>query len=152
MGAETVFEIKTAGVDVAAVMKDIEESVARKKSTGMYADPRVARAERFNLANLQNEDEFLPFYLDCLRDSVYVDINDFAISERRRFGAGILILVKRVLWSALKFYTFRLWSQQNQINGLLFAAIEGAEKRSRSRIEQLEARISALEKVSGSRS
>jgi len=47
----------------------------------------------------------------------------------------------------LRFYTFRLWSQQNQINGLLLAAIEGIHDQKNERIAALEARINALEQA-----
>jgi hypothetical protein len=138
-------EINAPGIDAAAIVEEIKATVERKRAEGAYADPRVARAERSNLTNLQNDDDFFDFYMSCLRQAFVVDINDFAIIERRaRFGK-LLVGLKTVIWKLLKFYTYRLWTQQNQINGLLLSALESAEQKHRSRVQELEERIAHLE-------
>jgi hypothetical protein len=58
----------------------------------------------------------------------------------------MLIRFKKVIWGLLKFYTYRLWSQQNQINGLLVTAIEGLDEKYAGKIKDLETRIAKLEK------
>jgi hypothetical protein len=142
---DAVFRIDTPGMDVERIVSEIRASVAEKMEKGLYTDIRVARAERANLANLRNEENFLSFYLDCLRDAVYVDISDFEIFERRRRFSRLLIGLKRFIWKLLKFYTYRLWSQQNQINGLLLSAVEGMEERYGDTIKDLQSRIEKLE-------
>lgn len=142
---EPLFKIGAAGIDAAQVVADIQATVARKTQEGRYTDGRVARAERANLANLKNEDGFMAFYLECLRDAVVVDINDFEIRERRSRLSRVFVAVKRFVWKLLKFYTYRLWSQQNQVNGLLLAALEGAEERYSEKIGNLERRVAELE-------
>ena len=67
------------------------------------------------LQNLRDEEEFMEFYLGCLRDAVFVDINDFEIVERRQRFSRALVALKRSIWNLLKFYTYRLWSQQNLV-------------------------------------
>jgi hypothetical protein len=74
-----------------------------------------------------------------------VDIGDFEITERRKRFAPFLVRLKRVIWSLLRFYTYRLWSQQNDVNGLLLAAVEGVDQRYRDRLNELEARVAKLE-------
>jgi hypothetical protein len=144
---EPLFEIGADGVDIEQIMRDIEARVAEKRRDGCYTDARVGRAERTNLANLKNDEEFLSFYLDCLRDTVFVDINDFDIVERRTRLSGLLVLFKRLIWKLLKFYTYRLWSQQNQVNSLLLSAVESIEEQNRERVGKLEARIAELERA-----
>jgi hypothetical protein len=138
-------EINAPGVDVAKIMAEIEETVARKAAQGAYADARVARAERTNLLNLRNDEEFLAFYLRSLREAVFVDINDFEIRERRSVAAPLLIALKKIIWKLLKFYTYRLWSQQNTVNGLLVTGVESLEEHYRERIARIESRVAALE-------
>jgi len=75
-----------------------------------------------------------------------MDINDFDIRERRAVFGGLLTFLKRLIWKLLKFYTYRVWSQQNQVNGLLLSAIETTGKRYEEKISKLEARIAHLEK------
>jgi hypothetical protein len=145
MTDKPMFEIGAAGVDTAAIVADIRSTVADKMAKGLYMDPRIARAERTNLMNLKNEEQFLAFYLECLREAVFVDINDFEIFERRATLGRLSIGLKRLIWKLLKFYTYRLWSQQNQVNGLLLSAIEGVETKYRDKIKELEAKIARLE-------
>jgi hypothetical protein len=140
-----IFEIGADGIDTSRIVSKIQISVAEKMKNGSYADARIARAERANIANLKSEDDFLPFYLECLRDAVAVDINDFEIHERRALFSGLFITLKHVIWKMLKFYTYRLWSQQNQTNTLLLSAIENLEDRYKEKIRKLEERITKLE-------
>lgn len=142
---DTTFQIGAEGIDSARLVEEIRCAVAAKRQAGRYAEVRIARAERHNLRHLQNEEEFLEFYLDCLRDAVFVDIGDFEITERRARFSRALIQLKRVIWKLLKFYTYRLWSQQNLVNGLLLSAIETADQRHRDRTRALELRLARLE-------
>ncbi|MDE0839691.1 MAG: hypothetical protein OSB41_11655 [Kiritimatiellae bacterium] len=143
-----LFDVGADSVDVDALVADIRRTVEQKRNDGVYSDPRIAQAERSNLANLKDDDSFLQLYLDSLRDAVYVDINDFNIVERRGGIAGKgLVKLKKTIWSLLKFYTYRMWSQQNQVNGLLLGAIEAADDRHRETVKRLEARIATLEKA-----
>jgi len=140
-----LFEIGADGVDVEKIMTDVCEAAAAKMQLGAYAGSQLARAERFNLVNLKKDENFFDFYMDSLREAVSVDINDFEIRERRAFLAPLLARFKKTLWSLLKFYTYRLWSQQNQVNGLLLSATEELDRKYRDRIKALEARLAKLE-------
>lgn len=139
-------EINAPGFDTEKLMQDIEARVAAKAEQGLYADARIARAERTNLLNLKNDEDFLRFYLKCLREAAFVDINDFTIREKRSALAPALVALKKVIWKLMKFYTYRLWSQQNTINGLLVTGVESLDEQYREQIKRLEARIADLEK------
>ena len=149
MSATPVLTIGAPGLDVDRLVADLQATVDRKVRDGVYADARVARAEKTNLVHLRGSDDFLTFYLTCLRDAVFVDISDFEIRERRRVFGPLLVGLKTVLWKLLKFYTYRLWSQQNQVNGLVITALEGLEEQSAARIAALEKRLVELEKATG---
>ena len=149
MSETPVLSIGAPGLDVAKLVADLQATVDRKARDGAYADARVARAEKTNLANLRGSDDFLSFYLACLRDAVFVDISDFEIRERRRVFGPLLVAFKTLLWKLLKFYTYRLWSQQNQVNGLVITALEGLEEQSAARCAALEKRLAELEKATG---
>ncbi len=142
---EPFIRIGADGVDVHALEKEILESVAKKRAAGVYDDEITARAERNNLLTIKDDDEFLECYIRCLHQIVTVDINDFEIVERHSSVAPLMKALKKVIWKLLKFYTFRLWSQQNQTNGLLLAAVEITNRRSEKRIKALEDRIRELE-------
>jgi hypothetical protein len=142
---EPIIRIGAEGVDVEALVREIRERAEARAAQGFYDEATLARAERYNLANLADDERFLERYLACLRQAVQVDINDFEIVERRARLAPLLVRLKRAVWGLLRFYTYRLWSQQNQVNGMLLAALELADARARGRIRELEARVRELE-------
>ena len=139
-----LFEIGADGIDTEQIVREIQETVARKAKEGVYDDARIARAERSNLVNLKNSEEFLSFYLRNLRQAAFVDISDFEIRERRSLFAPILVRLKKGIWKLQKFYTYRLWSQQNQVNGLLVTAIQGLDEKYSTRIKELEEEVARL--------
>lgn len=141
------FQVGAPGVNVEQLVAEVQAEVARKTEQGAYADARIARAERLNLANLKDDEDFLACYLRSLREAAFVDINDFEIRERRQSAlAPALVRFKQALWKSLKFYTYRLWSQQNMVNGLLVTGVEALDEKYQERIKRLEARIVELEK------
>jgi len=145
MSESPILTIGAPGLDVDTLVADLQATADRKMKDGVYADARVARAEKTNLVHLRGSDDFITFYLTCLRDAVFVDISDFEIRERRRILGPLLIVFKKITWKLLKFYTYRLWSQQNQINGLIITALEGMEEQTGTKIAALEKRIAELE-------
>lgn len=144
---EPAISIGADGIDVHALEERILSAVADKRARGVYDDEVVARAERNNLLLLQDDAQFMDQYLQCLASIVPVDINDFEIVERHGALAPVLVKVKTAIWKLLKFYTYRLWSQQNQTNGVLLAAVELMQRRHRAEISELKERIEALEKL-----
>ncbi|MFP6906669.1 MAG: hypothetical protein VCG02_15725 [Verrucomicrobiota bacterium] len=146
MESSNEFQMGAPGIDAEKIVAEIRAEVARKREEGVYHDARIARAERHNLIHMQDSNELLRFYLATLRDIVTVDISDWSIRDRRGGVAGkVLVKLKTVIWKFLKFYTYRLWSQQNLVNGLMHSAVEGTFTNYERRIAKLEARIVALE-------
>jgi len=143
---ESIFEIGAKGIDTEQIVRDIQSAVQEKIEAGIYPDASVAKAERHNLQHLQGQDAFMDYYMNCLRQSAYVDINEFEIQERRAAFAPLLVRLKKIIWKLLVFYTYRLWSQQNQVNGLLVAAVDGMDRKSESKIQKLEERIAEVER------
>jgi hypothetical protein len=143
---ESIFAIGASGADAARIVAEIQAAVAEKRRRGLYHDPLVTKAELANLANLQDDQALADVYLETLRDAVFVDIGDFEIFERRARLGFLLKALKRLIWNLLKFYTYRLWSQQNQVNGLLLAAVEGIEDKNRAKLQSLEERVARLER------
>ena len=143
--SEAGFQIGARGVDTLQIVQDIQAAVRDKMQKRLYTDARVARAERTNLQHLKDDETFFSFYMECLHESVFVDIGDFEIRERRPRFSQTLIWVKQLVWKTLKFYTYRLWSQQNQVNGLLLSAIDSVDARYRTRMAQMESRIATME-------
>ncbi len=141
MTEDTPIEINAPGIDTTRIIEQLRQSIAEKIRKGLYSDPRVAHAERLNLRKLSADTDFLAFYLDCLRDAVTVDINDYDITEHRRPFTALWVRLKKAVWNLLKFYTYRLWSQQNQINSLLLSAVESLDSQYRGRLDAMEKQL-----------
>jgi len=142
---QVTFEIGADGVDTDAVVREIRQSVEDKLARGVYTEDDILRAERSNFAALRGDKDLSEFYLDLLSESSCVDINDFDIKERRPLLRIVLVPLKRLIWKLLRFYTFRLWTQQNEVNALLLSAVEACEQKYEARIRGLEATVAELQ-------
>lgn len=143
---DSLFQIGADGVDADRVSKEIRAEVDSKAQKGLYADAFGGRGARLDLRKLAKDGSLLESYMEALRDGVFVDINDFEIREARTFLTGFFVGLKRLIWKMLRFYTYRLWTQQNEVNGLLLSTMEALDSAHHERIAELEARIAKLEK------
>jgi hypothetical protein len=138
-------KIGAEGIDTDAIVREAKATAEQKQQDGTYRAAGLNGNQPVNPLEFRTDEAFLAFYLENLRDTAFVDISDFEIEEHRPHLSRLLILFKRLLWKLLKFYTYRLWSQQNQINGQLLSAIEGVHEQYQDKIEELEERIKTLE-------
>ena len=139
------------GVDTDAIMREIRETVARKKAEGIYGRYNLDGVDFIQVRELRDDAEFLSHIINIMNKSWEIDINDFEIASKGGLKGRIEVLVKKVIWKLLKFYTYRMWSQQNQVNGLLVTAIESLDGKYRARIENLERRLAAAEPLPNSK-
>ena len=139
--------IGAEGIDQDAIIRSAEKSVTRKRDDGTYEAAGIDGKTSVTPMQFKTDEAFLGFFLDSLRETAFVDISDFDIEEKRPRFSRALVRMKKTIWGLLKFYTYRLWSQQNQVNGLLLSAIEGIYDRHEEQVKQLEDRIAALEKT-----
>lgn len=142
-----MIHIAAPGIDTDAVIRDIQATVKTKTESGHYQAAGLGDPGRFAPLAFKDNAAFLAFYLENLRENAFVDIGDFEIIEKRPRFTRALVRMKKTIWSMLRFYTYRLWSQQNQVNGLLLAAIEGVHDQQQEKISALEAKINTLEQV-----
>ena len=143
---DPLFQIGADGVDAGRISKEIQAEVDRKTQQGLYADAFGKRGAKIDLRKLAKDGSLIESYVEALREGIFVDINDFEIRESRRFLTGFFVTLKRFIWNMLRFYTYRLWAQQNEVNGLLLSTIEALDSAHRDKIADLEARIEKLEK------
>jgi hypothetical protein len=138
--------IGAEGIDQGAIIRSAEQAVTRKRDDGTYEAAGIDGKTAVTPMEFKTDEAFLGFFLESLRETAFVDISDFDIEEKRPRFSRALVRMKKTIWGLLKFYTYRLWSQQNQVNGLLLSAIEGIYDRHEEQVHQLEDRIAALEK------
>ena len=143
---KTQVTIGAQNINRQTVVQEARQSVERKQRNGTYSSAGLNTANKASPLDFKTDSQFLSFYLETLRENVFVDISDFEIEEKRHRFRSALIRLKKGIWNLLKFYTYRMWSQQNQINGLLLSAIEGLNERREAEIRSLKKRIAELEK------
>jgi len=128
--------------------RSILAAAAQRHASAKLPLERLTQSKVQSPAGFADNTAFLQALLATLQDTTFVDISDFEIVERRQRWSRPLIALKKGIWALLRFYTFRLWSQQNEINGFLLAALQGIHEDANDRIAKLEDRVAALEKQS----
>ena len=144
--SENNLDIQAAGIDVNEIVLEIQREVAAKTASGEYNDALISQAERSNLFNMKDDDEFLDYYINCMSRASQVDIRAFEIPDPKGGPMGkALKKLKQSIWGLLKFYTYRMWTQQNQINSLVVNGITVVKDKLTENQDAQEKRISQLE-------
>jgi len=131
------FEIKTPGVDVKEIMADIQKRIDEKKEQGVYNQYNLDRVTKLEIENIKGDVEYLQWLLKVLNQSWDVNIGDPQIVNKGGLLGKPAVLLKKTIWSLLKFYTYRLFSQQKEFNSQVVMAVGLLAKR----IDQLEKKV-----------
>jgi hypothetical protein len=137
--------------DVVAIMKEIRESIQRKRAQGIYTDEEVESLTSLRLRAYGEEAKIDGKLLERLLGPTH-DWNiqtDYIIrTQRTGPSARLLILVKKLVRPFVRLYTDALLNRQAQIN-LYFAHLLHNDVRETARLQvELQAlrhRIKALE-------
>ncbi len=130
---ETPFaQINADGVNVERIMQEIRARVDEKKARGDYDQYDLTG---LNLSHLPADDDLLPFVLKIMKKSWEIEIGDFEIRSAGGLLGWIEVRVKKVIWFLLKFYTYRMFTQQREFNIQVVTALNGLHARL-TRLEQ----------------
>lgn len=144
MGDE--FRISAKEVDVEMVMRQIKEQVERKQAAGVYDKYNLSALTVKDIAELQNEQDFLDYYLELIQHTCDIDIGDFTIPSKGGILGKPVARFKRFLWIILRFYTYRLFSQQKEFNFQLVNTLMSINKKLDEKVNELTGRLADLEK------
>lgn len=133
-----IMKISAGGLDVDKIMQEIKERVEQKKKQGVYDKYNLESLVTKDIDQLQTEKDFLNYYLELIQHTCDIDIGDFEIPSKGGIFGRFVAKFKRVIWIILRFYTYRLFSQQKEFNFQLVNTIMSLNKR----IDELEKRIS----------
>jgi len=131
------FEIKTPGVNVREVMKEIQDRVAQKKASGVYNQYNFEKITHLEMENIKDDVEYLQWLFKVINQSWDINIGDPQIVNKGGLLGKPIVLLKKVIWQLLKFYTYRLFSQQREFNSQVVMALGLLTKR----IEKLEEKV-----------
>ena len=131
------FEIKTPGVDVKKIMSDIQKQIEEKKEQGVYNQYNLDRVTKLEIENIKGDVEYLQWLLKVLNQSWDINIGDPQIVNKGGVLGKPVVWLKKSIWHLLKFYTYRLFSQQKEFNSQVVMAVGLLAKR----IDQLEEKV-----------
>ena len=137
-----IFQIGADGVDIAAIQREIEERVTRKKEAGVYDRYDLSRVAALELSGVKSEADFLEYSLKVIQQTWDLDIGDFPIYSKGGILGAPAVFMKKVVWKLLKFYTYRLFSQQKEFNCQVVNAIVSLNRK-------LDAELAKLKKPQG---
>ena len=107
---ECFFEIKGASVNPEALMEEIEKHIKEKEKNGVYSCHSIPKKADIEFLDISNDTQFMEYYLRVIRRTWAVDINDFEIPKKKGFTGFLELKLKKLIWKLLKFYTYRIFS------------------------------------------
>jgi len=141
------FEIKSISQqEEDALSMKVQETVSDNEKKGRYDTLKLSEKVAFDLSEVQDESQFLDYYLKVIQRTWAIDINDFDIPIKSGFLGWFEKKVKQGIWRALKFYTFRLFSQQRDFNASISKTLLAMEKDYKNKIKSLKEDLNRLEK------
>ncbi|MCK5706485.1 MAG: hypothetical protein KAI43_02440 [Candidatus Aureabacteria bacterium] len=143
---DKLFEIPSGKVDTEAIMKTIRKKIKEKEEAGIYHHYNLAKIHTLELQDIENEGDFLEYYLKTIGSTWAVDINDWEIVSKGGILGKAATLLKKIIWKLLKFYTYRLWSQQREFNAQISNTVNALHKKFDLKISELEEEIKNLKK------
>jgi hypothetical protein len=144
--AKPFFEIKNISVPGSVIMDEIENRMKENEEKGLYRRYFLGKTIQFEWKAVCDEAQFLDYYLQAIRRSWAVDINDFEIPKKRGWKGKAELLFKKIIWKCLKFYTYRLFSQQREFNSQASHTLILLHRDYSEKIALLEADVKMLEK------
>ena len=107
---------ESENMDVKDIMEVIRRRVREKKEAGVYDRYNLTGVTRLEIVEAKSEEDFLNYYLKVMQKSYELDIGDFEIPSKGGFLGKPAVWLKRILWKLLKFYTYRMFTQQREFN------------------------------------
>lgn len=111
------------------IMEEVKKKVADKRETGVYEKYNLDNITTKDIKELHSEKDFLNYYMELIQHTCDIDIGDFEIPSKGGIFGKPMAKLKRVIWIMLRFYTYRLFSQQKEFNFQLVNAITSLNKR-----------------------
>lgn len=147
MGEE--FNVAAKNVDIEAIMKDIKEKVKEKKQQGVYDKYNLDGLTIDDITQLKDEQDFLKYYIELIQHTCDIDIGDFEIPSKGGIFGKPIAKFKRIVWVLMRFYTYRLFSQQKEFNFQLVNTLMSMNKKLEDKVGELTNRIDELGKGKG---
>jgi len=113
---ENIFYIRDSEINLHNIHAEITSAVNTHKNN-KYQNYDLSKVSRYLLASIKDQKQYINENIKIINKSWAIDINDFEILIKKEGILSLLeFLFKKVIWKLLKFYTYRLFSQQREFN------------------------------------
>lgn len=139
-------------VDVARIMKEIRESIQRKRAAGVVTEEEVESLADVRVRSWADAAELDPRLLERLLGPSHdwnVRVDYLIRTTRTGPSARLLVLAKKLVRPFVRLYSDHLWNRQAQINQFLYHLLLGSiRENARLQVEvtALKQRCAELEK------
>ena len=142
---ENLFKTRETELNLETLDREIAFKIKQRQELGVYEHFDLTRVTHLLLRDIRDSGEFFRQHLAAIIRSWAVDINDFEIIRKQEGILGNLeVLFKKVIWKLLKFYTYRLFSQQREYNFQISNTLTIMEKHYREKLDSLEKELALL--------
>ncbi len=143
------FDITAPALDAEALAAEVRERVRKKKESGAYEGYDLSAIASLDYEKELSEEDFLRYYLQVVERLSDLNYGDFEITSKGgRFGRAE-VLLKKTIWKLLRFYTYRLFSQQREFDCQVAQALVSHYRWSRKEIDRLSGEIASIRRKIG---
>ena len=143
---EKDFRIAAPALDAESLVKEVRERVRRKKEAGAYDGYDLEGVTSLDYEKELGEEDFLRYHLQVVERLSDVNYGDFDIVSKGGLFGRAELLLKKVIWKLLRFYTYRLFSQQREFDCQVSEALQSHYRWSRQEIDRLTRELEELRK------
>jgi hypothetical protein len=140
--ADDAFSVSVENLDVEEIVRAVKERVEKKKAAGVYDRYNLVGVTKLEVSQAKSEEDFLRYHLKALRKSWEIDIGDFEIPSKGGLLGRPAVWLKKAIWFLLKFYTFRLFTQQRDFNLQVVNTLQALNAKIEKLSQQLKAAAS----------
>ncbi len=142
--SESFFSMEGTSANVAELNQLIENSIEQKEKQGIYTELDIVEITKVPFIDIKNEREFMSYYLNVIHKSWAIDINDFEIPQKNGLLGKLELKLKQMIWKLLKFYTYRLFSQQIEFNSQIRNSLIAVQKEVSQKLSNVEEQLKQL--------
>ncbi len=151
MPEEQDFPVTAPSLDAEALVREVRERAERKRASGAYEGLDDAGAASLDLEQELGEEDFLRYYLKVVERLSDVNYGDFEIVSKGGAFGRMEVLLKKSIWKLMRFYTYRLFSQQREFDCQVAEALQCHYRWSRGEIDRLRREVESLRRRLGER-
>ena len=107
---------ESASINTPKIMDEIRRRVEVKREAGYYDRYNLTGITSLEVVEAKSEEDFLNYYLKVMQKSYELDIGNFEIPSKGGLLGKPAVWLKKAIWYLLKFYTYRMFTQQREFN------------------------------------